>query len=59
MYLPFITKEKKEEIRAKKILSDILKIDKKEKMLSKSESQEQTINFLSEQMLKEVKKALR
>ncbi len=57
MYLPEIIREKNKEIRARKILSDVLKIEINEESKRKETSKEETIKFLSEQMIKEVQKA--
>lgn len=59
MYLNDLLPQKNKEIRIQKILSDVLKIDVKEKSDRKEKSGEETIEFLSEQMIKEVQKALR
>jgi len=59
MYLNDLLPQKNKEIRIQKILSDVLKIDVKEKSDRKEKSSEETIEFLTEQMIKEVQKALR
>ena len=59
MYLTDIITKKGKEARVESILSQVLKIKSAEKDIKQANDEKETIKFLSEQMLKELKKVLK
>jgi len=59
MYLHEIITKDKEKIKVNNILSKVLKIKIEEKQPYAVKSEKETINFLTEHMIKEIKRALK
>jgi len=59
MYLTDVITKKNEKIRVENILSKVLKIKNTEKSEMSIIDEKDTVKFLSEQMIKEIRKALK
>jgi len=59
MYLTDVITKKNEKMRVENILSKVLKIKNTEKSEMSIVDEKDTVKFLSEQMIKEIRKALK